>query len=134
MVCRCLDLEAQLLWQDRGAGDGSVDVGGTVRAENTWREVAYSEACGAERWFSLLPKPGDYCIRAVGDLLCAGCEGCSYNPVVNILDKSVSRNQAWIALELPNDLLVQCAFFFFFSPGMLYPENSLVFLFSSIHG
>ena len=50
---------------------------------------------------------------AVGDLLCAGCESCSYDPVVNILDKSVSHNQAWIQLELPNDLLVQSAFFFF---------------------
>lgn len=49
--------------------------------------------------------------RAAGDLLCAGCEGCSYNPVVNIVDKSVSRNQAWIELELPNDLLVQRALF-----------------------
>lgn len=50
-------------------------------------------------------------------LLCAGCEGCSYDPVVNILDKSVSRNQAWIELELPDNLLVQHAFSFF--PGML---------------
>lgn len=70
---------------------------------------------------------------AVGDLLYAGCEGCSYDPVVNILDKSVSRNQAWIELELPNDLLVQCAFFFsWYAWIFLYHESSLVvFFFSS---
>lgn len=81
--------------------------------------MACSALYGVRRCFFPLPKPVDYCIRAVGDLLCAGCEGCSYNPVVNILDKSVSHNQAWIELELPNDLLVQCAFFFFLACSTL---------------
>lgn len=32
--------------------------------------------------------------RAAGNLLCAGCEGCSSDPVVNTLDKSVCHSQA----------------------------------------
>lgn len=60
-----------------------------------------------------------------------GVKDRSYDPIVNILDKSVSSNEVWIELELPNDLLVQCTCYFsWHAPVFFYP--SCVF-FPAVH-